>query len=157
MTLKDCPRRPVGSARPQLFCSGGICLRFASVLCFCMRTRRNDRDDAGVGILPMPVRCLLDCLLTGRWCFRRRRLRSGHNNLRLRTSTGQLQPVGLCRFVQCKRRLCLALILRGLDDQRSWRRSNLDRNRRPQPNQTKKGEPHRPGQPRLLLSGGRWS
>jgi hypothetical protein len=34
MTLKDCPRRPVGSARPRLFRSEGICLRFASVLCF---------------------------------------------------------------------------------------------------------------------------
>jgi len=35
-------------------------------------------------------------------------------------------------------------LLRALDDQRTWRRSNLDRNRWPQTNQTKKGGPHCP-------------
>ena len=79
-----------------------------------------------------------------RWSFYGPRPAGWHDNPGLPRSVGQLQPVGLRRFVQCKGRLHLALMLGVL----SRRRSGLDRNRGAQANQTKKGEPYRPGHSR---------
>jgi hypothetical protein len=119
--------------------------------------RRRSRDNLGVGISPMLVRGLLDCPGTGRWSFRRHRLRRRRDSLSRYASIGQLLPVGLRRFVQCKRPLYLGLILRRLDDQRGRRRSDLDSNRRRQANQTKKDEPHLPGHSLTqCCNGGAW-
>ena len=134
-------------------CFRGILARaFLRFFTLSMPKRRCDRHDRSVGVPPMPARSLLDGLGAGRWTFRWRRLRSWHNNLGLHRSAGQLEPVALRRFIRCKRRLYLALILRGFDDQRSRRRSNLDRYRWPQANDTKKGEPHPPGHFRTQCS-----
>jgi hypothetical protein len=133
-----------------------------------MPARRRDRGNPGIGVLPMLARNLPGRLGTGRWSFHGPRLGTGrrsfhrpglgndrwsfyrprpggwHDNPGLPRSVGQFQPVGLRRFVQCKGRLHLALMLRLL----SRRRSGLDRNRGAQANQTKKGEPYRPGHSR---------
>jgi hypothetical protein len=147
-------------------CAHGIFARaFLRFFALRMPSRRRDRDNPGVGVLPMPARNLPGRRGTGRWSFHRPRLGTGrrsfyrprlgtgrrsfcrprpgawHDNPGLPRSVDQLQPVGLCRFVQCKRRFHLALMLRVL----SRRRSGLDRNRRAHTSQTKKGEPHRPG------------
>jgi hypothetical protein len=133
---------------PCFFVRGVFGCDWLQSLAFNTSRRRRSRDDFGVGILPMLVRVLLDCPGIGRWSFRRHRLRCRRDNLSPHASSGQLLPVGLCRFIQDKWPLYLALILRGLDDQRGRRRSDPDRNRRRQANQTKQGEPHLPGHSR---------
>ena len=148
-TLKDCPRRPAGSARPRPLRSRDIRPRFSSILCSsyacetarpeqsghwrpanaCSQSSWSSRDwpteFPRASSRDWPTEFHRPGLGNDRWSFYRPRPGSWHDNPGLLRSVGQRQPVGLRQFVECKSRLHLALMLRVL----SWRRSGLDRNR----------------------------
>src|SRR5258705_10748182 len=69
MTLKDYPRRPVGSARLRPLLSGILARAFLRFFALSMPKRRRDRHDRSVSVLPMPPRSLLDGLGAGRRLF----------------------------------------------------------------------------------------
>ena len=166
-TLKDCPRRPAGSARPRLLRSRDIRPRFSSIFCSSYACETARPGQSGHWRLPMLARNLPGRLGTGRRSFLGPRLATGRqipqdlvSGTTNRVSTGLVPAAGtiipLSSGVSasaslrtspnrsCKSRLHLALMLRVL----SWRRSGLDRDRGAHANQTKKGEPHRPGHSR---------
>jgi hypothetical protein len=124
----------------------GACalLRLAS---FDVPARRLGRDDLGVGILPVPVFDLLDCLGYIGWSFHsnfRRRHRRRQACFSLHAGAGQRQSVGLCQFVRHGRRLDVAFTGCRCGGRRGERPSRPDRDRGAQTSQAKKGEPDRP-------------